>query len=162
MKRENKTRTSVYIIAKTDGLNIEKFRKTKAEGIFKIGYSVDPERRLSQMVSMPMELLLISEYEFTTISEAKYVEQAIHSVLHFHRYKYEWFSLSQDDLILVDRLIVNLLKGSCHYHEKHFFVQPPLTTREMLEKCRLPIADPEFRAKMDKIEATREKFLTSK
>jgi hypothetical protein len=135
--------TSVYIIAQTTGLDLIEFRKTRLEWFFKIGISNNPERRKTSLNGGSVNLELISEYEFSTRAEAKNAEKLIHKMLYASHHKNEWFSLSHDELKLLDEVICIFLNGGCHYYEKEYFLTPKLTQEELLNKCHLPMDEPE-------------------
>lgn len=102
----------------------------------------------------PIHLELISEYEFDTRIEAERAEGLIHSMLLYYHFKHEWFRLSQDELKVVDKVLVDLLAGACHYHEKQYFISPELTIEEILTKSSIDIFDPNF----ERMEVVRAKF----
>lgn len=67
----------------------------RGEGIYKIGYSIDPERRIKKIVKMPFpcELIYICKTE-----NALSLERELHNHWDNRRLHGEWFSLRECDL----------------------------------------------------------------
>lgn len=61
---------------------------------FKVGVSIDPDRRLRQVASGTTDPVdLVGDYWFSSEREAYRVEAGIHSALASHRSNREWFAL---------------------------------------------------------------------
>lgn len=64
----------------------------KGYGSFKIGVSVDPEKRLSALqTANHAELFLIAKFPFSSRSEAMQVEKSLHRKFARFRLEGEWF-----------------------------------------------------------------------
>lgn len=135
-------RTSVYIVAELCDVDVTKFVRTNARVVFKIGISSDPENRLIALNCSHNERELISEYEFDTRDEAQHAERLLHKMLWMFHKRLEWFTLTHSKLKIIDKVLVSLLRGSCHYHNKEWFVTPKLSIDEMLKNSRLDFNNP--------------------
>lgn len=69
------------------------------EGPYKVGYSKDPQVRLSNIqVASPVDVFLLYTQE-TEEDKAKTIEKLIHRQISLKRLRGEWFSIALEDLI---------------------------------------------------------------
>lgn len=86
-----------------------------SESYYKIGYSKDPNKRLSQLSTGSSSLLFI--YKTFLTEDDSQIEAYLHSYFKFQKISGEWFDLSSDDLILLESIVVKRNKLLCYLKE---------------------------------------------
>lgn len=81
-----KSLTSIYVIG-------------PAEGPFKIGYSANPNARLSSLQTGRTDKLILHYSEETETDKAKVIEKLIHQTIAHKRIRGEWFDVTLDEAI---------------------------------------------------------------
>lgn len=68
--------------------------------VVKIGFSIDPARRVKQLQTGHANTLHVFHKEAVETTKVKPIERIIHKTLAHHKRKGEWFGISPDDAVL--------------------------------------------------------------
>lgn len=107
------------------------------KNMFKIGKTQDLQKRLaSYHTHLPVVFRVIRQYEAANMTE---LEESLHIVFQHKRIKGEWFTLSNDDLLICDNIarnyaFNNLQKQVRKYPGIHYSDEPLLQVMEANEK----------------------------
>lgn len=95
----------------------------------KIGFSNEPERRLTELSVGANPCFLIAIYEGKTRTYIKDLEKKLHNMFRICKHRNEWFKMDKDQLITVDEYIVNFCDVRPHYYNKEYLVKTQQDSR---------------------------------